>query len=299
MGRLCFVTSPTSPTSTGPKAIDRLVERLPPPVHEVVRRLRGEDVFMLAAGLAFYALVSVAPFAILVLWLLTLVTGDAQVQEVADRLARLAPRRLNVDEAFRRVAQLGAGLGLGALLALLWPATAYGAGIVRAFERLSPTPNRQAKGLRGRALALALLGVVPALAPAGLLASYLGTKILGDGTVARLVGWAIALILGFAGSWLTVGAIYLIFGRPRIGWSALARGATVAAGSISLLSLSYVVFLNLGTDFERRYATSGLAAIVLLAVWLFLANALMLVGYQVAQDTRDGPGLRRSQSGRR
>jgi hypothetical protein len=40
---------------------DRLVKRLPPPVNEVVRRLRGEDVFMLAAGLTFYALVSVAP----------------------------------------------------------------------------------------------------------------------------------------------------------------------------------------------------------------------------------------------
>ena len=285
MGRLCFVTMRTSPTSSGPKAIERLVGRLPPPVDEVVRRLRGEDVFMLAAGLAFYALVSVAPFSILVLWVLTLLTGDAEVQEVADRLARLAPQRLKVDEAFRRVAQLGAGLGLGALLALLWPATAYGAGIVRAFERLSPTPDGQPKALRGRVLALALLGVVPALAPAGLLASYLGTTILGDGTLARLVGWAIALILGFAGSWVTVAAIYVIFGPRRIAWPALARGATVAAGSIAVLSLSYVVFLNAGTDFERRYATSGLAAIVLLAVWLFLANALMLVGYQVAQET--------------
>lgn len=240
---------------------------------------------MLAAGLAFYALVSVAPFAILVLWLVTLVTGDAEVQQVADRLARLAPHRLNLDEAFRRVAQLGAGLGLGALVALVWPATAYGAGIMRAFERLSPSPNREAKGLRGRALALALLGVVPALALTGLVASYLGTTILGEGTLARLAGWAMALVFGFAASWVTVAAIYVIFGSRRIGRSALARGATVAAGSISVLSLGYVVFLNVGTDFEQRYATSGLAAIVLLAVWLFLANALMLVGYEVAQDT--------------
>ena len=249
-----------------------------------MRRLRGEDVFMLAAGLAFYALVSVAPFAILVLWVLSLLTSDGQVQEVADRLARMAPPRLNVDEAFRRVAQLGAGLGLGALVALLWPATAYGAGIRRAFERLSPVPDRQAKGLRGRALALALLGMVPALALTGLVASYLGTTILGNGALARVAGWAIALVLGFVGSWVTIAAIYLIFSPRPIGRTQVARGAAVAAGSISILSLGYVVFLNLGTDFERRYATSGLAAIVLLAVWLFLANALMLVGYEVAQD---------------
>ncbi len=239
---------------------------------------------MLAAGLAFYALVSVAPFAILVLWVLSVVTSDVQVQEVADRLARLAPQRLNVDEAFRRVAQLGAGLGLGALVALLWPASAYGAGIARAFDRLSPTSDRQAKGLRGRALALALLGVMPALALTGLVASYLGTTILGDSTLARLAGWALALVLGFAGSWVTIAAIYLIFSPKPMRWSGLTRGAAMAAGSISVLSLGYVVFLNVGADFERRYATSGLAAIVLLALWLFLANALMLVGYEVAQD---------------
>ncbi len=261
-----------------------MVERLPQPVDDLVSRLKGEDLFMLAAGLAFYALVSVAPFAILVLWVLSLVTGDTRVQEVGDRLARLAPHRLNVDEAFRRVADLGAGLGVGALAALLWPATAYGAGIMRAFERLSPSPERTAKGMRGRARILALLGVMPALALSGLVASYLGTTILEEGIVARMAGWAIALVFGFAATWVTVVAIYLIFGRRGSGWRALGRGATVAAGTISVLSLVYVVFLNVGTDFERRYATSGLAAIVLLAVWLFLANALMLVGYQIAQD---------------
>ncbi len=59
--------------------------------------------------------------------------------------------------------------------------------------------------------------------------------------------------------------------------------AAVAAGSISVLSLAYVEIVDSGTDFERRYATSGLTAIILLALWLFLANALMLVGYQIAQ----------------
>ena len=240
---------------------------------------------MLAAGLAFYALVSVAPFAVLVLWVLSLVTSDAQLQETADRLARLAPPRLQVDDAFRRVAELGTGLGAGAFVALLWPATAYGAGIERAFERLCPTADHEAPGLRGRALALALLGVVPALALSGLVASYLGTTLLGQGLVARLVGWVLALVFGFAGSWVTVGAIYLIFTPQPLQRSGVVRGAAVAAGAISVLSLAYVVFLNLGADFEQRYVSSGLAAVVLLAVWLFLANALILVGYEVARES--------------
>ncbi len=63
-----------------------------------------------------------------------------------------------------------------------------------------------------------------------------------------------------------------------------AGGAVAAAGAISVVSLGYVIFLNSGVDFERRYATSGLAAVVLLAFWLFMTNALILVGFQIAQE---------------
>ena len=64
------------------------------------------------------------------------------------------------------------------------------------------------------------------------------------------------------------------------------RGAVAAAAAISVASLGYVMFLNSGVDFQRRYATSGLAAVVLLAFWLFMTNALILVGFQIAQEVR-------------
>jgi len=51
------------------KIADAAEERLPGPMAVVIRRLRSEDVFLLAAGLSFYALESVVPFAVLVLWL--------------------------------------------------------------------------------------------------------------------------------------------------------------------------------------------------------------------------------------
>jgi len=55
-------------------------------------------------------------------------------------------------------------------------------------------------------------------------------------------------------------------------------------GDGSVVSLGYVISLNSGVDFERRYATSGLAAVVLLGFWLFMTDALILVGFQVAQE---------------
>ncbi len=276
------------------KIADALQERLPGPAAAVVRRLRSEDVSLLSAGLSFYALVSVVPFAVLVLWLVSLITGQARVREVAEQLARHLPAKLGVDNALQRVADLGVGLGVGALAALLWPASAYGAGLRRSFARLADDKDEEVKGLRGRGLALGLVGVVPALALAGLVAAYLGTAVVGDGGAALVAGWVLALAFGFAASAASVAVIYRLFAPISLGWRSIARGAAAAGGAISLVSLAYVIFLNSGVDFERRYATSGLAAVVLLAFWLFMTNALILVGFQIAQEVRAREAPRRS-----
>lgn len=46
-----------------------------------------------------------------------------------------------------------------------------------------------------------------------------------------------------------------------------------------------MLYVSLGANFEEHYATSGLAAMVLLAVWLFLSNVLMLASYRVVIET--------------
>jgi membrane protein len=247
--------------------------------------LRREEITLPAAGLAFYALVSLVPFVILVLWLTGLVVGTDRVREVGENMARLAPAKLGIDKAFTRVADLGAGLGLGAVVGLLWPASSYGAGLVRAFDRLSPRHERRMRGLRGRWLSVALVGLVPALALAALVAVYLGSRLLGtSGTAARIGGWLLAPLFGFGAAALMLGTIYRLFTPERLPWRAVARGALTAAVSIALLSLAYVVYLRVGADFASRYASSSLAAVILLAFWLYLANALVLVGYTAALE---------------
>jgi hypothetical protein len=57
-----------------------------------------------------------------------------------------------------------------------------------------------------------------------------------------------------------------------------------------VLSVAYVAFLRLGANFERRYASDALAAVVLLGLWLFAANTALLVGYRAAH--RRGPAIR-------
>jgi uncharacterized BrkB/YihY/UPF0761 family membrane protein len=250
---------------------------------------RADDVFLHAAALAFYALISVAPLVVVALWVTTLVAGPGQVHQVADRLARVAPPALGVDRAVQRIASLSTTLGLVAVVSALWPATAYGAGLARVLDRVAG--NREGGGVRGRGTALLLVCLLPVLVLGNLVAGYAGAAILGDSPVEVAVGLGLGLVLSFAAAVAAVAAVYKVFPRSPPAWRDTLRGALVAAGSIAVLSVGYVAYLRLGANFEQRYAPDALASVVLLGVWLYAANISLLVGYRVARrDARhDAP----------
>ena len=188
------------------------------------------------------------------------------------------------------MADLGTTLGLAAVVAALWPATAYGSALVRVFDRAAG--DRAPTGLRGRGAALLLICVVPVFVLGSLVAGYAGAIALGDSPVEVAVGLAFALALSFTATVGTVAAIYKVFPRSPPDWRATLRGAFVAAASISTVSVAYVAYLRLGANFERRYASDALAAVVLLGVWLFAANTALLVGYRVARRQASRTGRR-------
>lgn len=250
-------------------------------------RLRQEDVTLSAAGLAFYALVSVAPLVVVSIRVAGLVVGDDAVRRAGDELARMAPEKLGVDKAFGAVAAAGTGIGLTAALAALWPASAYGSGLVRAFDRLTGT-KRPNQGLRGRLLSLSLLGVLPVFVLLTLGFIAVAPRMLGKGAAAAIGGWALGVAIALAMLTALHALIYRVFAPRPPERGDLWKGASVTAVGVTALSLVYAGYLRFGADFSSRYVSSGLAAVVLLAVWLFLANGLLLVGYCGVVEPRKG-----------
>ncbi len=241
---------------------------------------REDDVFLYSAALAFYGLISVAPLVVVALWVTSLLVSDTQVHQVADDLGRLAPPSVGADRALEQVADLGATLGLTALVATLWPATAYGSALVRVLDRVAG--DRAVNSLRSRGTALLLVGLVPVLMVGSLVASYASAAAVGDKGVGEAVGLVLALVTGFTATVATVAVVYKVFPRNPLGWPATLRGALLAAAIISVLSAGYVAYLRLGANFERRYASTALAAVVLLGLWLFAANIAVVVGFRSA-----------------
>lgn len=257
--------------------------RLPRPVRDFIKRVRAQDVLLYSAALAFYALVSIVPLTILVMWVISLVLGDQRTHQLAQELRTLAPKSIGADQALQRVADIGIRLGVISLITGLWPATAYGSGLERAFDRLSPGADKRLEGLKGRGLFL--LVILPIFILGSLLGCFAGTKAFASSGVARVVGYGVALGTGFLATAVALVLIYRIFPPHRLTWPQTLRATLIAGAGISVLSLVFVLILTLGANFESHYATSGLAGIVLLALWLFLSNVLVLVGFRAALQT--------------
>lgn len=262
--------------------INRIEDRLPDEVVDVMERMRDRDALLYAGGLAFYSLVSVIPGLLLVAWVIGSVLGEDRVEDLAARIEELAPGEVEISDFVQTLLEVGTGVGLVALLAAVWPATAFGGGLSRAFDAMSIDEDPALHGLRGRARALVVLVLLPVFVLGAFAAITISTEIVGDGAVFTVLGWAVAIVSGTAISWVAAAGLCWWFGPADVTFRALAIGAGATAVGLAVMSLGYLVYLSYGADWEERVAGTGMAAVVLLALWLYLANLLLLAGYAIA-----------------
>ena len=268
--------------------------RLTALVRDVARCSRGHDLLLYSAGVTFYAAIGVVPLLLLSVFLAGLVVGPDPVRVMAEQLAALLPRNLGAEDAARRLAGAGGQLEMTEALAAFVPASLYGEGLVRAFDRLSIGGERGRRSLRGRIGSLVLVVVNPVLLLAGLGATHGLTSALGTGTGARLLGVYLAFLVG----WLSISVLLLLAYRglapERPGRRALAWGALGTASVLSGTSLGYVLFLGIDLPLGSAFGGSQmLAAVAVSGLWLYFLHAVVLVGYltTLRLAARDGHPL--------
>ncbi len=265
--------------------LGRLLHRvLPPPARRIAEEAERHDLLIVAAGLSFYALLSVVPFLVVLVWVTSLLLGDRQVERLAEVARSMAPEDLGADGAVQGVAEAGTRLGVAALLSGLWPATSYGAGLVRALDSVSPSEDREAPGVLGRILMLVAL--VPLFVIGSLLAATAGTLLLEN----LALGVVLALATGFTGAVVAVALIYRFFAPIRLSWWEIARASPMAAGAIALLSVGLILYMALGANFKEHYAASSVVGLVALALWVFLANVVVLAVYAIVLEDGEHSG---------
>lgn len=262
-------------------------------VRDVGGSLRGHDLVLYAAGLTFYASIAVVPLLLIAVFLTGLLVGDDTVTALGGRLADYVPENLGLAGALEWLSSVGPDLGLGAVLAALLPATTYGEGLARAFDRLGDREARAA-GLLGRLRSLLLLPALPLVVTLGLGGVAVLPGALGTGNGARALGVYATFWIGWVSSSALVALVYRTFSEDRLPVKALFWG-TVSTGSfLTGMSLGWVLILELGVQVGQAYGGSvPIATAVLASLYLFLVQIVLLVGYvltlRLARVSRGAP----------
>ncbi|MEL7098525.1 MAG: YihY/virulence factor BrkB family protein [Pseudomonadota bacterium] len=250
--------------------------------------LDEKNLFLVAAGCAFYGILSVFPAlsAIIALW--GLVSDPAFVAQEMERFRALVP-----DEVYSliqsRVLALtqadGQTLGWASAFSLavaIWTARASVAALMRGLNAIYGVPNRRGIGHTVRALALtmALIGValvaLAGIVVAPLVIAFVPETILGGpATVAmlNLLRWALVIGVLLAGFCLILRIGPNVTGRDR---PLLSAGAVAATVGWTAASAGFSIYLAQFAQYNEVYGSIG--AVIALLMWLFLSALLVLLG---------------------
>ncbi|GAA4962042.1 YihY/virulence factor BrkB family protein [Kineococcus glutinatus] len=271
------------------------------------RRLRGllggvrertgsHDLFLLTAGVTFYAAMALVPSLVVTVRLLAAAVGPERVQQLGDAVGRALPAAHDTAGVVSELVSTAVHASWPAVAVALLPATVYGEGLRRGFARLGsrgpggvpPVPGR-AGAWRVRLLSLLVL----LLAAAGLLAVLELAPFLvrrfGSGSLPQqALGVYVALTL----DWLVIAPVLLYFyrvlGPVRPSWRAslwasYGTGAFVA-GFVQGFVLFLAIPVDLGSPFGGFDAVGGAVAVCL---WLWVFTALTVFGYALALELDD------------
>jgi membrane protein len=265
------------------RAIARRVdERLPARMSRLVRRVADPGLLVSASSLAFYGLVSALPLLLIAFAFVEAVAGEETLRSFADQVAEQGP-----DGSGQFVDQLvdNASFRWVTLLFTIWPATAYGGGLRGALSRHSEG-SESATNVKGRLLGLGMVLVLPVVVLGGVPMMFLLSTLVGDGAVGTVLGWTLALVAGTLVGTVLMTVLYHAFSPAALGLRQSLKGAALTAAMTALFSLGFVVYLKLG-DTEERFGGGVIAVVVLLGVWLFVANILLLAGYETVLELED------------
>jgi len=243
-----------------------------------------KNVALIAAGIAFYAMLSLFPALAALVAILSLISDPVVVIAQLEDMRGLMPDDVydiingQIVSMVTTSSETLGWAGTVSLLAALWSARAGVGAMMIGLNSVYNERNRNAAYHYLRALmltfSLVMVGIIALITVviAPIVLSFIPLGIFGS-IVAELTRWTIAISVLLAG----VGVLYR-FGpnrRPaRMGW--LTFGAVFAVSSWALVSIGFSYYVANFGNYNQVYGSIG--AVIAMLVWLWISSFLVLMG---------------------
>jgi membrane protein len=261
-------------------------------VTRVVRDLNRDDGTHMAAGVAYYAFISLFPLVLGLLAIGGVVLGSAAglQEELLVFIADYVPGSAElVSDNVDTVVRYSTPLGIASLVGLFWTASAVFGAITRAinrawgirrdrpFYRSKPRQMLMALSLGLLFLAsMALSSVVNFLTNVRI--DMLGWEVTGPSGLVnlglRIVPWAITLAI-----FLT---LYKFLPNCKTYWRYIWPGASVAALLFVLAQSLYLWYLKNFAAYDEVYGP--LTSVIGLLFWAYLSALIMIIGAEISSE---------------
>jgi membrane protein len=253
----------------------------------------ADDADIVAAGLAFYAVLGLFPALLAMVSLYGLIADPIAIQRAIYGLARSLPpagRDLLIGELSTFIARDTSSLSLHMILgflAVLWSASSAMSMLVRAINLAYDIPERRSFFKRRRmavvftlAGMLGLFVLVPVFAVLPKLLAFFHV----GGAMAWL-RWPAMLLI----AWLTFGLLYRYAAQknPLLSVRAVLPGASVAALLWVSLCAVYSVYVEYFTSFSSTYG--ALTGVIVLQFWLYISALIVVYGAELNAELARQP----------
>lgn len=284
---------PDSPTELSKPSLFAVVKR-------AAKEFRHDNLTDLAAGLTYYALLSIVPGLIVLLSLLGLLGPDTTGQ-VMDQVQQLAPGS-GAEFVQTLITQAQAnktGAGIGAIVALtiaLWSASGYVAGFMRAsnviYDIGEGRPIWKTAPIRLAVTIVAVIFIVISaviVVVSGPIAQQIGDFIgVGSTTVLiwQIAKWPVLLII------VSVLLAILFWASPNAkqgGMKWVSPGGVIAVIIWLVVSGLFAVYVANFSSYNKTYGS--MAGLVIFLVWLWLTNIALLLGAEINAELDHGKAI--------
>lgn len=250
--------------------------------------ITNDNLGVISAGVAFYALLALFPALAAAISIYGLFADPQTVAQQIDALAGMLPQGIQgiIRQQLGRLAgasqgALSVGVVIG-ILAALWSATKGVTAIIKALNIVFDVgETRGFFKLIGVSLALTTGVILVGLATLVLVAVL--PPLIGALNLGSAVDWAVSLlrwpILLAVGIWL-IGMLYR-YGpnRPDAGFRWWTPGSVVAVALWLLGSIAFSVYVANFASYNKTYGTLG--TVIVLMMWLFVSAYAVLIGAEV------------------
>ena len=260
-------------------------------IGRTIRELNDDDATHMAAGVAYYAVLSLFPLTVVLIALLSFVIDSNQLQaQLLAFFAEYQPGSAGtLDANLTAVSNVRGSLGIISLGGLFWTASAvFGAvsrSVNRAWDIHQDRPFYIAKPRHMiMALTVGILFLCSFSATTSL--QYLGRFELSDVPIISAMQHtavnAVARVLPFCFTLAIFLLIYKFVPNTTTRWRYIWPGAALAAVAFELSKNAFVIYLESFANFEKVYGSLGSLAAFL--VWIYLASLILITGAEVASE---------------